>query len=530
MNNHHQHNTNSSSTSSNSSVSTAAVPSSITPSPLITPVNAMSLLKSLNNQSTSTSGAARSRRGSLAPPAQFDESKGGTLSSGHILRSNMTSPTIPTRSSSNLHHFSSPTASPAFNPYDTPSIGGVSGSKSRFAHGLSGAKSFHTDASPFLGSRRSPRLSGHSPFPSNPFGSPSPGLGASLSQSQSPNISFALSSPPFVGLTPSLTAARLGDRGEMNHSHHHSMLGTSSYQQHAWERDDHMHVRRSPRFTPSNMPLSSSRRSPSFTMFSPPAHAQQPSLEASQAHHTRLEVPASGSGSSTRRHHNAQSQPMLTTPINSTPNSPNLSILGRLRSLNHQHGSGSSGSMSGEGEQPTDHLQLDPSSSSHHQQRSSSPLNHHSSVSNRKRSRPEYESESPFQVGSPSYSYHPSKSLSTSSSTPHFGSGTPYGVSPAMVGSLPPQHHLNTLVDVPAADMQSAFRSPIIQPKRVKTIKVTPRPRLKPEEPNDEHLDEDTAQALGDASTAGNGSGSSCHQCKRDTTTHVRDERSKGDI
>lgn len=317
---------------------------------------------------------------------------------------------------------------------------------------------------------------------------------------------------------------------------HHSLLSSSHIFNH-WERDGGDQVRRSPRFTPSNMPLSASRRSPSFTMFSPPAHAQahygapphhmdMPST--SHSHHQQHSqghnhgsgthsAQSSRPGSTVQHSRNLRdTQSMLTSP---GPNSPNLSILGKLRSLHHG---------------PTD-MSLDPQAASPHikaeEQQIPSTHQHRSTnstgnTSAGKRGRSEFEASSPFQVGSPSYHYNQKH-------TPHFSS---YGVSPAMVGSLPPQQHLS-LVDVPAAEMSTSFRSPTAgststggggggsgatPSKRNKHKNSTPRPRVKQEESSDDQPDEDAAASSDAAMSVSNGSGSSCHQVRCTNNKHAR--------
>lgn len=445
-------------------------PASIAQSPLVAPIGAMSFMKSLHRPPASADrGAAaaaatptqRSRRNSYVPSMQLaDAAESKVPSASSMLRASSTSPPLPSRSMRSPHPAASAATSGVasgypspsypslssnthFDSFDTPALTSMgapaSGSKSRFAHGLS--RPYESGSqSPFLaphsGSRRSPRVS-HSPstsgYPS--FMSPSPGMAPSLAQSHSPTISFALPSPSLIhmqapgggGLGMPASSSSTRDLSGGLHSNSHNQQLNSHIFGLSWEGDSLS--RRSPRLTGRGESASHRGRSPSFTMFSPPTHAQYGHGHGMDMNmHGQAAAAAGGGGS----HHSRPGRgPSASPPLNSVPSSPNLSILGKLRSL---HADGDAMKLEG-GEYAQQHH--------HHQQQQQQ---QHGRGGKRSRGDYEYEAPSPSLHGRGGYSSHHSHQHqqqqhhhSSASATPSVYAMAPI-TSPAMVGALPPSN------------------------------------------------------------------------------------------
>ena len=408
------------------------------------------------------------------------------MTAAHLLRATSTSPTIGSRPPHGIPHSSLQHTSQSLqsSSYTSPST------------------------SPFMQpQRRSPRS--QSPFQSSAFGSPSPSLNAL--QTQSPNM-FSLPSPSLLGMTPNLTSSTRTNEGGLSLNQSHMLLGGSQIFAN-WEGESI--IRRSPRFTPQHAPLlSASRRSPSFTMFSPAGNSQQPSAY-NQLHHQPMDMSSAAASNNRRNNVVPYSPAMNSVPV---PSSPNLSILGKLRSLHH------SGSAMNDDRSVSPSMKLEDPAMPR---------------STGKRARTDYESHSssPYHSTSPSpaphhtyYNQTPMMNGMAHKNTPHFGGTGGYSLtSPAMVGSLPPSQHSMSMVDVPSAhesEYDSSHSHASHSPKHTKSA-VTPKktkahskkePRGgKPKPPPQEVAYEDSTtspELESSAPNLSNGSGSSCHQCK----------------
>jgi hypothetical protein len=226
------------------------------------------------------------------------------------------------------------------------------------------------------------------------------------------------------------------------------------------------------------------------------------------------------------------------------PTSPNLSILGKLRSLHDQSAEPLSLSQSS-ARSPSPGMKQEDGASMHSSQQYDRGGHTHQHGRGGKRGRGEYnETPSPYNAPSPNphqQQHHQHHGYGYSSGkTPHYGSGG-YGMSiasPAMVGSLPPQLGSSNSVDASPATFSRALNVDVSSPSghatprralqkaAAKQQAATPRnPRTK-NLLNINHANVDTSAAAEqeqmeaenefaaeNAVSAGTGSGSSCHQC-----------------
>ena len=538
-------------------------PASIAQSPLVAPIGAMSFMKSLHRPPPTSAdrptGTAtptqRSRRNSFVPSMQLaDAAESKVPSASSMLRASSTSPPLPSRSMRSPHPSSSAATSGVasgypspsypslssnshFDSFDTPALTAMgapaSGSKSRYAHGLS--RPYESgNQSPFLaphsGSRRSPRVS-HSPSTSgySSFMSPSPGMAPSLSQSHSPTISFALPSPSLIhmqapgggGLGAPASSSSTRDLSGGLHSNSHNHQLNSHIFGLSWEGDSLS--RRSPRLSGRGESASHRGRSPSFTMFSPPTHAHYAHGHGHGMQDMNIQGQAAAAGGHHSRPGSQSRGPSASPPLNSVPSSPNLSILGKLRSLHAADGD----AMKLEGGEYAQHH--------HHQQQ-------HGRGGKRNRGDYEYEAPSPSMHGRGGYSSHQqhhshhTHHSTSASATPSVYAMAPI-TSPAMVGALPPSNVQSmSMADVRSpeqhyqrrvgrdrqdheADGDEESYTPArrhTKPKAAAAAAGSVPMRAARMKSDTEGLSSpDMTGAEIPMSIAGNGSGSSCHQVSR---------------